>query len=54
MPEMNSNNIDPNIIIAKLQARLGEAMTVIAVLESQVETARAAQHHTIEDNTPED
>lgn len=40
MSDINPNNIDVNVVVQKLQARLGEAMTVIAVLESQLEAAQ--------------
>lgn len=39
MSDVNTN-LDVNAVVAKLQARLGEAMTVIAVLETQLEAYR--------------
>lgn len=35
-----NNDVDANAVIQKLQARLGEAMTIIAVLESRLEASQ--------------
>jgi hypothetical protein len=50
---MSQQQVDVAVVVRKLQDRLGEALTTIAILEAQIDQMNAANHEVSKPAAPE-